>query len=485
MKLPLLKELLKYHDEKNLLLSMPGNKGGRGFLGDKFGEEFVNRLGFLDITEVDPLDNLHCPEGVIEEAQELLAETYKAKKAYFLVNGSSSGNLAAMFSAFDDGDEVLVERNCHKSIYNGLILRKLKVKYIEPIIDHENGIFLPPDKQNIYKALDECLNPKGIILTYPNYFGITYDIEDIIIDLKLKGLKVIIDCAHGAHFGINKRLPKSVASIGDYVVLSAHKTLPSLTQGAYLLVNEENNTLEFYLKAFMTTSPSYLIMASLDYARYYLDNYGQKHYKELIYKAESWKEKINNLKKVYLLSKEELNKYYKDRIINKSENNPKEEYDIDLSRYIIILPKGYSGHKLLDYLRDNHIQAEMSFSRGVVLILSTFNSDEDFNTIYKAILNLEMESILGKIESKYSGNIPVKVLEPYEVFNLKSEWCEIENSEGCIAKEAIVPYPPGIPLVCPGEIISKEALDIIKDYIINEKSIIGVKNNKVQILDVK
>lgn len=483
MKLPLLEELLKYHDEKNLLLSMPGNKGGKGFLGDKFGEEFVNRLGFLDITEVDPLDNLHCPEGAIEEAQELLAETYKAKKAYFLVNGSSSGNLAAMFSAFDEGDEVLVERNCHKSIYNGLILRKLKVKYIEPIIDHENGIFLPPDKQNIYKALAECLNPKGIILTYPNYFGITYDIEDIIIDLKLKGLKVIIDCAHGAHFGINKRLPKSVASIGDYVVLSAHKTLPSLTQGSYLLVNEENNALEFYLRSFMTTSPSYLIMASLDYARHYLDNYGQKHYEDLISKAERWKEKINNLKKVNLLSKEDLNEQYKDKIV--SDNNLKEEYDIDLSRYIMILPKGYSGHKLLDYLRDNHIQAEMSFSRGAVLILSPFNTEEDFNIIYEAILNLEMETMRGKIESKYSSNIPVKVLEPYEVFKLKGELCEIENSEGYIAKEAIIPYPPGIPLICPGEIISKEAINIIRDYIINKKNIIGVRDDKVEVINIE
>ena len=485
MKLPLLEELLKYHDEKNLLLSMPGNKCGIGFLGDEFGEKFVNRLGFLDITEVDPLDNLHCPEGVIKEAQELLAKTYKAKKAYFLVNGSSSGNLAAMFSAFDEGDEVLVERNCHKSIYNGLILRKLKVKYIEPIIDDENGVFLPPNKENIYKTLGESLNPKGIILTYPNYFGITYDIEDIIIDLKSRGLKVIIDGAHGAHFGINKRLPKSVASLGDYVVLSAHKTLPALTQGAYLLVNEENSVLEFYLKAFMTTSPSYLIMASLDYARYYLDNYGEKDYEKLIDIAEKWKAKINKLKKVHILCKDDLNKQYKDRIINEAKIKSKQEYDIDLSRYILILPKGYSGHKLLDYLRTQKIQAEMSFSRGVVLILSPFNSEEDFNIIYEAISNLEMNSISGQIESKYFSDIPEKKLEPYEVFKLNGEWCEIESCEGHIAKEAIIPYPPGIPLVCQGEIISRNAIDIIKDYVINKKSILGVKNNKVHVIKRK
>ncbi len=483
--LPLLQELLKYHDEKNLLLSMPGNKSGIGFLGDEFGGKFVNRLGFLDITEVDPLDNLHCPEGVIKEAQELLAKTYNAKKAYFLVNGSSSGNLASMFSAFNEGDEVLVERNCHKSIYNGLILRKLKVKYIEPIIDDENGVFLPPNKENIYKALGESLNPKGIILTYPNYFGITYDIEDIIIDLKLKGLKVIIDCAHGAHFGTNKRLPKSITSLGDYVVLSAHKTLPALTQGAYLLVNEENSELEFYLKAFMTTSPSYLIMASLDYARYYLDNYGERDYGILIDAAERWKEKINNLKKVRLLGKNDLNKQYKDTIINESKLKLKQEYDIDLSRYILILPKGYSGHKLLDYLRTQKIQAEMSFSRGVVLILSPFNSEEDFELIYEAISKLEMKNIYGQIESKYFSNIPEKKIEPYEVFKLNGEWCEIESCEGYIAKEAIIPYPPGIPLVCQGEIISRNAINIIKDYVVNKKNIIGIQNNKVQVIKLK
>ncbi|AWK49680.1 decarboxylase [Clostridium beijerinckii] len=485
LKVPLLQELLKYHDEKNLVLSMPGNKCGVGFLGDEFGEKFVNRLGFLDITEVDPLDNLHCPEGVIKEAQELLAKTYNAKKAYFLVNGSSSGNLASMFSAFDEGDEVLVERNCHKSIYNGLILRKLKVKYIEPIIDDKNGVFLPPNKENIYKALGESLNPKGIILTYPNYFGITYDIEDIIIDLKLKGLKVIIDCAHGAHFGMNKRLPKSITSLGDYVVLSAHKTLPALTQGAYLLVNEENSELEFYLKAFMTTSPSYLIMASLDYARYYLDNYGEKDYERLIDAAERWKEKINNLKKVRLLGKNDLNEQYKDTITNESKLKLKQEYDIDLSRYILILPKGYSGHKLLDYLRTQKIQVEMSFSRGVVLILSPFNSEEDFELIYEAISKLEMKSIHVQIESKYFSDIPEKKIEPYEVFKLNGEWCEIESCEGYIAKEAIIPYPPGIPLVCQGEIISRNAINIIKDYIINKKNIIGIENNKVRVIKLK
>ncbi|KAI3349830.1 aminotransferase class I/II-fold pyridoxal phosphate-dependent enzyme [Clostridium botulinum] len=467
-RIPLLNELIKYHKEKNLLLSMPGNKAGLGFFRDDIGKEFAEKLGFLDITEVDHLDNLHCPEGVIKEAQELLSKTYNAKKAYFLVNGSSCGNLASIFDAFDEGDEVIVERNCHKSIYNALILRKLKVRYIEPIVDTEKDIFLPPNKENIYKSVDNCNNPKGIILTYPNYFGITYDIEEIIKDLKKRNLNIIIDAAHGAHFGQSDKLPKDIYYLADYVVLSAHKTLPALTQGAYLLVNKDSENIEFYLKTFMSTSPSYLIMASLDYSRHYLDEYGVNDYKELICKCEIWKDKINSLNKAHILSKEDL----------------KYGYDIDATRYVIILQEGYSGHKFLDYLRENKIQAEMSFSRGVVLILSPFNLDADFKHIYNVMEQLELNLLKNdkNINAKYYSVVPNKKLEPYEVFKLKGTHCKIKVSEGKISKNMIIPYPPGIPLVCPGEVISSEAINIIEDYILNKKSIIGVENNIIEVV---
>ncbi|MBN1053117.1 MULTISPECIES: aminotransferase class I/II-fold pyridoxal phosphate-dependent enzyme [Clostridium] len=468
-RIPLLDELIKYHKEKNLLLSMPGNKAGIGFLRDDIGKEFAEKLGFLDITEVDPLDNLHCPEGVIKEAQELLSKTYNSKKAYFLVNGSSCGNLASIFDAFDEGDDVIVERNCHKSIYNALILRKLKVRYIEPIINLEKDIFLPPNKENIYQAVDNCNNPKGIILTYPNYFGITYDIEEIIKDLKKRNLNIIIDAAHGAHFGQSDKLPKDIYYLADYVVLSAHKTLPALTQGAYLLVNNDSESIEFYLKTFMSTSPSYLIMASLDYSRHYLDEYGVNDYKELICKCKIWKEKINSLNKINIFSKEDL----------------EFGYDIDITRYVMLLPSGYSGHKFLDYLRDNKIQAEMSFSRGVVLILSPFNTEGDFEYIFKVIENLDIELLKNNshVNAKYYNLVPDKKLEPHEVFKLNGTYCKVKESEGKISKNMIIPYPPGIPLVCPGELISKEAINIIEDYILNKKSIIGVENNIIEVVD--
>lgn len=468
-KAPLLEELLKYKNENNLILSMPGNKSGKSFLRDELGKKLKESLGELDITEVDPLDNLHNPEGVIKEAQELLAKTYKVKKAYFLVNGSSSGNLAAIFSAFNEGDEVLVERNCHKSIYNALILRKLKVIYIDAVIDKNLGIFLPPREEEISEALKKSKNPKGIILTNPNYFGVYYDLEKSIEILREKGLKVIIDSAHGAHFGFSQSLPKSIATLGDYVVVSAHKTLPSLTQGAFLLVNNIDDNIEFYLKAFMTTSPSYLIMASLDYSRYYLDNYAKDDYDNLIERAEKYRKDINLLKKVYIVSNKDIEGNYK----------------VDKSRYLMIVKDGYSGHKLLEYLRSKKIQAEMSYSKGVVLILSPSNTETDFEKIYLAIKELSMD--LLKTEEniiEFNKSYPKKVLEPYEVFNLKYKYLTLDESLDKISKDFIVPYPPGIPVVCPGEKITSEVIDTIKEYINNKLSVIGIEDKMIKVVDI-
>lgn len=466
-RLPLLEEVLKYHKEKNLILSMPGNKSGIGFLKDDIGKEFVSTMGYLDITEVGNLDNFHHPEGVIKEAQELLANLYKADKAYFLVNGSSSGNMASIFSAFNEGDEVLVERNCHKSIYNGLILRKLKPVYIEANIDLDNGILLPCSEKNIEDALIKAKDPRGIILTSPNYYGISCDLEKILRKLKANGVKILIDAAHGAHYGINKKLPESMVRLSHYVVLSAHKTLPALTQGAYLLVNDIYSNVEFFISAFNTTSPSYLIMSSLDYARYYLENYGDSDYDSLIDLAEVYKNQINSLDKVIILSQDDIEGNYK----------------LDKSRYIMTLPVGYSGNKLLEYLLENKIQSEMSFSRGVVLILSPFNTREDFEKIYQAIMFLDIETL--KDEEKNIGYVnleKIKRLEPFEVHNARFEEVEINHAAGRISKDFIVPYPPGIPLVLPGEEITEDVVKAIRWYQGKCISILGIYYNRIKVI---
>ena len=442
-KLPLLEEVLKYHKENNLSLSIPGNKSGIGFLKNDISKEFVNNMGYLDISGVGSLDNLYNPEGVIKEAQELLAQLYKADKAYFLVNGSSSGILASIFSAFNEGDEVLVERNCHKSIYNAIILRKLKPIYIETNIDLNTGVLLPCSEKFIEDALSKSKDPRGIILTSPNYYGISCYLEKTLRKLIVNGLKIVIDAAHGAHYGISKKLPEIMTSLAHYIVMSAHKTLPALTQGAYLLVNDMYSNIEFFLSAFNTSSPSYLIMSSLDYARYYLENYGEEEYNTLIDLAEVYKSQINSFEKVKILSEDDIEVNYK----------------LDKSRYIMILPVGYSGHKLNEYLLKNKIQSEMSFSRGVVLVLSPFNTREDFEKIYQAIMFLDIEEL--KDDSKdieYLILDKVKRLEPFEVHNSKLEEVDINHAVGKIAKDFIVPYPLGIPLVPVAHPLIEESL---------------------------
>lgn len=462
-KLPLLNELIKYHKENNLILSMPGNKCGKAFERDEIGKIFSKNLGYLDITEVDPLDNLHNPEGIIKEAQDLLKDYYGTKKAYFMVNGSTNGNLAAIFSVFEEGDEVLVERNCHRSVYNAIVLKKLKVTYIEPSLYEAYGMLMPPTEMQIFDALKRSTNPKGIILTYPNYYGVTYDIQELIIRLKANGLKVIIDGAHGAHFNSTDKLPKSITKLADYIVLSAHKTLPALTSGAYLLVNCEDRNIDFYVSTFMTTSPSYLIMASLDYARYYLESYGKEDYEKLIDIASYWREKINSLGKVKILSRKDFNN----------------AYDIDESRYVITVDGKYNGHLLLDYFRKNHIQCEMSYNQGVVMILSPSNTNEDFEEIYNAINKLCLSEIESKeVNINVNIDIPKKLMEPFEVFSSKYEELELSKCEGRVSKEFIIPYPPGIPVVCPGEIIDNKIIELINRYISNKKTVIGLNSDK-------
>lgn len=260
-----------------------------------------------------------------------------------------------------------------------------------------------------------------------------------------------------------------MAKLGDYVVLSAHKTLPSLTQGAFLLVNSDDDNIDFYIKAFMTTSPSYLIMASLDYARYYLDNYGEEDYYNLIERAEFWKKNINSLGKVKIISHIKID----------------ENYKIDKSRYLVTLKEGYSGHKLLDYLKEKNIQSEMSFSKGVVLILATCNSNNDFEKLYYVIKELNMNQI-SSVEKNYiyENIVPEKVLEPFEVLNLKYKKVFLNEALGKISKNFIVPYPPGIPTVCPGEIITLEVKELIDEYLRNNLTVIGVKDKNIEIIDI-
>ncbi|MBU3093809.1 aminotransferase class I/II-fold pyridoxal phosphate-dependent enzyme [Clostridium sp. CM028] len=475
-RLPLVDGVLKYIKEKNVSFCMPGHKGGLGFFKTIRGKELYENFIKGDITEVDGLDNLHHAEGIIKESQELLSEYYGSIKSYFLVNGSTSGNLAMIFSSFNEGDKIIVERNCHRSIFNAIIMRKLKPVYIKNEIHPKYDVPFPLDKEHFSTLINENKDAKGIIVTYPNYYGICFDLSYITQIARKYNIKVLVDAAHGAHFGANKLLPENPLKMGvNMVVMSAHKTLPSLTQTAFLHVGKgtDISKVDFYASAFLSTSPSYMLLCSMDYARFYLQECGENDYEELIKICKFNRERINRLGKFHIIGEEDL------LVVSENSTKYDNKYTMDLTRYILNVPKGYSGHKLLEYLRINNIQAEMSDSRNVVLIFSPFNNQQDFEVLYIALKNCDMNNLKGKYVELIDYGMPMPIMYPYEVMDREKTMVELKNSQGKISAVAIVPYPPGIPIVMPGERLDEDTIAVIEYYLQCNVTVLGINDGKV------
>jgi len=454
-KLPLIEGVLKYVEENNLSLCMPGHKGTLGFLSTPEGRRLYEKFINCDITEVDGVDNYHHPEGIIKDSQELLSKFYESKKSYYLVNGSTSGNLAMIFSSFNEGDEVIVERNCHRSIFNGIIMRKLKPIYIKNKINKEYNAPLSIDMEHFLCLLRENKNAKGIILTYPNYYGVCADLELIVKKAKEYGMKVLVDSAHGAHFGMHSKLPESAVKLGaDMVVMSSHKTLPSLTQTAYLHVGEEVDIgkVDFYVSAFTTTSPSYMLMCSMEYARFYLEEYGKTDYEALIRRSEEYKGKIEAETIVRILPSEP-------------------------TRYVLNLPKGYSGSKLFNYLKLKGITAEMCDNSNVVLIFSPFNDENNFKKLYKTLMECDFQGLMEEYKEVLTINIPESKMMPFQVMEKQKSKVSLKEAEGKVSAVNIVPYPPGIPVIMMGEIIDKYCINMIEYYLSNDIAVLGIQRS--------
>lgn len=478
-RLPLVEGISKYLKENNIYFCMPGHKNGRGFLNTKEGKELYDNFIKGDITEVDGVDNFHDAQGIIRDSQNLLSEYYGSNKSYFLVNGSTSGNLAMIFSAFNDGDKIIVERNCHKSIYNGIIMKKLRPVYIKNKLNIEHDIPFSIDEEHFKSVIDKNKDAKGIIITYPNYYGVCVDLKEIIAIAHKYDMKVLVDSAHGAHFGVCNKLPKNAVKLGaDMVVMSAHKTLPSLTQTAFLNISEnvDEERVDFYVSTFSSTSPSYVFMASMDYARFYLEQYGKDDFIGLIDLCCEFRHKINLLDVFHVLDFDDI----------KNISYGSWKYSLDVTRYVINVNEGLSGHKLLKYLRQSRIQGEMSDHRNVVLIFSPFNTREEFQYLYEVLKECPLEYIKDDNihEMSFDFNLPQKGLYPYEIENKLKKQVLLEQCEGKISYSHIIPYPPGIPIIMPGEIINKETIEYIRQCITNDVTILGVQEGRVNVVEV-
>jgi len=448
---PLYDSLINHSKKQPVSFHVPGHKNGLIFNDH---EHVFNELLKIDVTELSGLDDLHSPEGVILQAERLLADLYQVKKSYFLVNGSTVGNLAMILSSFREGDYVIVQRNSHKSIIHALMLAKVKPIFISPIIDNLRETAGELLEDDIYKTIEQYPNVKGIILTYPNYYGKTFCLKEIIQYAHKKKIPVLVDEAHGAHFIIGEPFPSSSIKLGaDIVVQSAHKTLPAMTMGSYLHFNSEildENKVTNYLSIFQSSSPSYPIMASLDLARSFLGTFHQEDKEYTIQKINDF---IKSLKSIHDIT-----------VIEDDERDPLK---------ITIQHQHISGFQFQKALENEGIYPEMADPRNVLLVapLLKVNQTYPFDSVVKKI-RAAVENIV-KIEwpipnffSSIEENRVSALKYTYKDLEMyKKEFIHIDNAEGKISAESIIPYPPGIPLMMIGEEISMEKIEQMKNLI--------------------
>lgn len=407
----------------------------------------------IDLTEIDGFDNLHNAEGCILEVQNLAERLYNVKKAFLLVNGATGGILSAVRAMTNRGDKVLVARNSHKSVYNALELCGLTPKYIVPKVDKEFGINCSITPSQAEKAIMENSDAKLLIITSPTYEGVVSDIKEICRIAHLHNVMVLVDEAHGAHFPFSKSFPsEAVASGADAAVASLHKTLPSLTQTALLLTSNESliNSLAENLAIFETSSPSYIFMSAIEKCLEFCEN--ASAFDEYIKRLNYFNEKCKSLKKIKVLC------YGNDEVKNHR------FFDFDISK-ITVSVRGLdiNGTQLAEILRnDFKIEPEMVCSDYVLLISTVCDTDEGFARLINALQIMDSKCSVKELNAcRYSITMPEIAVKPCECSGKDGEFCLLEHSIDKISLEYVWAYPPGIPIIAKGEIITQDIANII------------------------
>jgi len=446
----LFKELKKYSQQDYYPFHMPGGKRNPKL--DATGLPY----GY-DITEIDGFDNLHHPLGLIRELEKRASKLFNSEETAISINGSTAGILSGIMGSTNKGDKVLVGRNSHKSVYHGIVLNELIPVYLYPDYDQKMDVFFGVSPLEVEKLLDENPDIKAVIITSPTYEGVISGVKEIAIAVHKRGIPLIVDEAHGAHLGFGEGPSNSNLLGADIVIHSIHKTLPALTQTALV---HKNGTLvdwqkvKFYLQVFQSTSPSYILMSSIDVCISMLEEESiegefYEYYKLLI-------ETRRRLGKLLHL------KLFKPR-----------HYEYDISK-ILISTKGtnYTGLELYNELLNKYnLQMEMAAGSHVLAMTSIADTKDGFNRLVEALEEIDERIERGhidqtgwqfpKMEQVYK---PSKGLTNANVVRKGSRFVKIRDSENCISKEFVYLYPPGSPLIVPGERINKRAVEILEQY---------------------
>ena len=452
-KAPIYEALKRFRQMRVVPFDVPGHKHGRGNpeLTAFLGEQCVR----VDVNSMKPLDNLCHPVSVIREAEILAAEAFGAAHAFLMVGGTTSSVQSMVLSVCKRGDKIILPRNVHRSVINALVLCGAVPVYVNPEVDHKLGISLGMKREQVARAISENPEAVAVLVNNPTYYGICSDLRAIVKMAHDAGMLCLADEAHGTHFYFGEQMPVSAMAAGaDMAAVSMHKSGGSLTQSSLLLVGERVNAghVRQIINLTQTTSGSYLLMSSLDISRRNLALRGKEVFSKVVAMADYAREEINAVGGYYAFGKELING---DSI-----------FDFDPTKLSVHTRDiGLAGIEVYDILRDEYdIQIEFGDIGNILAYLSIGDRMQELERLVSALTEIRRRyqtDPTGLLSQEYIA--PEVVASPQEAFYAKKKSVPLRESVGCVCSEFVMCYPPGIPILAPGERITEEILDYI-DY---------------------
>lgn len=448
---PLYTGLTRFSQQHPISFHVPGHKNGAIF--PELAKNTFRDILSIDMTELTGLDDLHAPTGIIAEAEQLAAAFFAADRTFFLVGGSTVGNLAMILAVCSAGERIIVQRNSHKSIINGLELCGAVPVFIAPEYDQTAGRYTQPSLDTLRQALRKYPDAKGIVLTYPDYFGKAYKMEQMIQLAHTYDIPVLVDEAHGVHFSLGNPFPPSAARLGaDMVVQSAHKMAPAMTMTAYLHITGKlvaKDRVAHYLQMLQSSSPSYPLMASLDIARSFLATFSQQDKDKVMTSVKQVRACFGQGNAWQLLPATKLD---------------------DPLKLTLHIKQGYTGFQVARHFEQSGIYPELATNTQVLFIhgLQPFGELEQLDNAIKHV-NDQLKFVEKHATIEVVNQFPQKLdtlAIPYQQMHLHDiVHVSLHQAVDKVAAEAITPYPPGIPLIMMGERVTVEHIKQIKHLI--------------------
>lgn len=459
MKTPVFDALKNLMEENSVSFHMPGHKGKSTLI------NWGDYIPYIDTTEVEGMDNLLEPRGIIQDSQDHAAEVFGAKATYYAVNGSTGSIYIALATITKPGDKVLIQRNCHKAVYNALVLNRIQPVYIYPNYNENHNVLTGLFPEDIDGALSADPEIKAVVITYPNYYGVCSDLKSIVDIVHKHNRILMVDEAHGPHMTFSDKLPISALEAGaDIVIHSTHKTLPSFTQTSMIHVGTDRidlNKLRDRYQLYTTTSPSYLFTLSNELAVAYMDSQeGRERLDKSLSKIDEVIERLNKIPRVEVFT-----------------GDPDDEtiYSKDKTKILINID-GIRGSMVKKKLRtDYNIRLEMADFYYALILTSLMNDDEEFERVIAAIEDLAKKEPYEEINwVNVKMPTPKIIMRPADAYYGKKELIKLKDAIGRVSAAPIIPYPPGIPLIVPGEEITQEIYEHCLFLMDNGIEIVGL-----------